>query len=218
MLPTSESRAHGPRVLLVDDSNEYRYGLQMRLRQFSNEIEIVGEAGSAEETRRKLTELNVDLVLLDLHLPSRRWAKPAAEHGLETLRFIRRLPSAPKVLVLSSFKDQADDLFGALKAGADGCMQKDDMNPDELVTAIQRVVAGQAIYSSNVAEMMRSAFLRAHEVSRAGGTPLTSSEDDVLRDLGQGKTVEQIDQDRELDPGTAGSVATRLLDRLRAID
>jgi DNA-binding NarL/FixJ family response regulator len=215
----TEARMTGSaaRVILVDDSIEYRSGVQMGLSEFSDEVQIVGEAGDLEQAEELIDGLRPDVVLLDLQLPERRWSKPAVEHGLAVLNFIHRLPKPPRVLVLSLFREGAEDLFKAFRAGADGCVYKEDVNADELVTAIHKLSAGQAVYTSTIAELMRSEFLKAHVARGRDGGLLSSSEDDVLRDLEEGKTVEEIDENRALRPGTAGAVANSLLERLRAI-
>jgi DNA-binding NarL/FixJ family response regulator len=217
-MPMGDPGRSAARVLLVDDSMEYRIGLQMALREFPEQVRVVGEAGTVDEAKQQLLQLTPDVVLLDLHLPAQRWAKPAADNGLAVLRFIRELSAPPRVLMLSLFRAGADDLFRALKAGADGCVYKEDPNAEELVAAIQKVAAGQPVYTSTVADLMRSAFLEAHESGDRQPEILSTSEDTVLKDLGRGKSAEQIDRERDLHPGTAGDVARRVLDKLRAVE
>lgn len=116
------------RILIADDNQMVRRGLAGLLSNEKN-IEICGEATNAAETLQMASELRPEVILLDVSMPD--------SNGLETARLLReRLPES-KILIVSQH-DAKQLLPGALKAGADGCVDKGRLFSD-LLPALRSV-------------------------------------------------------------------------------
>ena len=121
------------RILVVDDHLIVREGLRWLLGQ-DEEVEIAGEAATADEAMRTIPDVGPDVVLLDLHLPDRS--------GLEVLREVRdRFPDVPVVILTMS--DQPEYVEEAVQAGAAGYLVKNAPQA-ELSRAIHAAAAGAA--------------------------------------------------------------------------
>lgn len=120
-------------VLLVDDQAVIRAGLRSVLE--SADIEIIGEAKDGGRAVDMTRALNPDVVLMDLRMPG--------YDGLTATRDIRADESlhGVRVLVLTTF-DGDRDVVAAISAGADGFLSK-SADPDEIITAVARVAAGE---------------------------------------------------------------------------
>jgi DNA-binding NarL/FixJ family response regulator len=189
-----ESEVHiRTRLLIVDDHLMFRRGVRAVLEVFSDQVEIVGEAGSAEEVVAKVQELVPDVVLLDLQLPlrPRSLGKPEWEHGIAAINQIARVSPCTRVLVLS-YHEESYVLFSAMRAGAHGYITKgDSYDGKELLDAIQRIKAGDVFYGAVIAQLIRE----YHQSSRdpdAHSEPLTPRERQVLDLLAQRKTNAEI--------------------------
>ncbi|MEE8497084.1 MAG: response regulator transcription factor [Acidimicrobiia bacterium] len=120
------------RVLLVDDHKLVRDGIKWML---SNEpsVEVVGEVSSGGELFDLLTEVEVDVVLLDIRMPGMS--------GLEIMADLSQRSEPPRVLMLSMY-DEPGLVQQAIKLGASGYLKK-SAGRDELVKAIQVVAGGK---------------------------------------------------------------------------
>lgn len=155
-------------LLLVDDHAVVRHGLRGFL-ELQPDLVVAGEASSGPEGVELARRLKPDVVLLDLVMPG--------GGGVEALRSLRLEVREARVLVLTSFADDAQ-VFAAMEAGADGYLLK-DVSPDALAAAVREVHAGRPALGPAVAERL---------MRRAGGDPgdprlasLTRRERDVLR-------------------------------------
>ena len=119
------------RVLVVDDHIIVRQGLRMIMEE-EPDMEVAGEAGSAEELMQKMVESEWDVVLLDITLPDRS--------GLEALRDIKDMRPNMPVLILSMHPEE-QYANQALKSGASGYLTKEGA-AQEVVRAIREVVGG----------------------------------------------------------------------------
>lgn len=182
-----------PTVLIVEDEPVMRLGLRAALDPFREHVAIVGEAGNAADALELVQDLVPNLVLLDLRLPqSPSLSRSSEQHGLEAIRQIRELSPLTHVLVLS-YLDKPDILFAALKAGAHGYISKgDQFAGKELINAIRRVTAGEAIFGPLIAEQMRQFFYPDGSESLTQIEPLTRREREVLQLLAQSKTNQEI--------------------------
>ena len=123
---------NGPiRVLLVDDHTLFRKGLAELLEQRGT-ITVAGIAGSGDDAMRLLPEARPDVVITDLNMP------PSG--GLSLLRQLVAGGWNGPVLVLT-VSDAEEDLAAAMQAGAKGYLLK-DMEPEDVVDAVQRAVRG----------------------------------------------------------------------------
>ncbi|MDR1265975.1 MAG: response regulator transcription factor [Propionibacteriaceae bacterium] len=176
------------RVLLVDDQSLMRMGFAMVLRA-EPDIKVVGEAADGRTALAQAAALKPDVVLMDVRMPGM--------DGIEaTRRLVERAPAA-KVIVLTTF-DLDEYAFGALKAGASGFLLK-DVRPDDLVTAIRAVAAGDAAISPRLTRRMLDLF--AAELPHQGESAepaadpleqLTPRERDVFLAVAEGLTNAEI--------------------------
>src|SRR4030065_1091132 len=120
------------RVLLVDDHEVVRSGLRMLL-DSEQDIQIVGEAGTAAEALRAVQELQPDVVLMDIGLPDLS--------GIEAAARIREIRPETAVGALTIHEDK-EYFFRMLDAGASGYVPK-RAAPEELLTAIRAAAKGE---------------------------------------------------------------------------
>ncbi len=122
------------RIILVDDHTLFRKGLAELLEQ-RGDIKVAGIAANADDALRLLAETRPDVVITDLNMPP--------HGGLALLRQIRAEQWPGPVLILT-VSDAEEDLAAALRAGAQGYLLK-DMEPDDVVDAVQRAVRGETV-------------------------------------------------------------------------
>jgi DNA-binding NarL/FixJ family response regulator len=173
------------RVFLVDDHGLFRAGVKAELDSITDDVEVVGEAGTVGEAVAGIAHKKPDVVLLDVHMPD--------GGGAEVLR--RARPDNPEVVFLAlSVSDAAEDVIAVIRAGARGYVTK-TISSHELVRAVVRVSEGDAVFSPRLAGFVLDAF-----ADRPGAAPisdpeldlLTPRERDVLRLLARGYAYKEI--------------------------
>ncbi|HXD65288.1 MAG TPA: response regulator transcription factor [Solirubrobacteraceae bacterium] len=152
------------RVLVVDDHAVVREGLRTFL-QLQDGIEVVGEAADGEQAVARATELEPDVILMDLVMPQL--------DGIGAMRELRRRSSASRVIVLTSFLDD-ERLMPALEAGAAGYLLK-DVEPAELARAVRSACADEALIDPTVA----SRLLHTLSGDRGGARNARSTNDSI---------------------------------------
>src|SRR5216683_1157396 len=131
--------AMGIRVFLLDDHEIVRRGVR-ELLEAQDGIEIVGEAGTAEEGVARIPATKPDIAIVDMRLPD--------GNGVEVCREVRSIDGSIQCLILTSFSDD-EALFDSIMAGAAGYLLK-QINGTDLVDAIRRVAMGQSLLDPNV--------------------------------------------------------------------
>lgn len=124
------------RVLLVDDHPAIRLGMKSLL-DLTDDIQVVGEAKDADGAMRLVTELEPDLVVLDLRLKGETG-------GIEVCRDIKALPGPPRVLIHTAH-NRAEDLAMVTLVGADGYLHK-GVEDAELPEVVRRTHAGERVW------------------------------------------------------------------------
>ncbi len=173
------------RVLVVDDTTLVRQGLRSLLEQREN-IDLVGEAASAQEAYELLEALRPDVVLIDQEMP-----------GLDLVEAIRlfksRLPEV-EVIVLAEWADE-ERAFRAIEAGATGYVLK-DIHIENLVRAIEGVTSGRTLMHPRIARQLVERFrMLLRERQDQNGTAmggLTSRELEILLQMAKGATDREI--------------------------
>jgi two-component system, NarL family, response regulator DevR len=122
------------RVYLLDDHEVVRRGLRDMLEQ-EDDIEVVGESGSAVEAAHRIPALRPDVAVLDGRLPD--------GSGIDVCRDVRSVDPSIRALILTSYEDD-EALFAAIMAGAAGYVLKQIRGTD-LIDGIRRVAAGQSL-------------------------------------------------------------------------
>ncbi len=189
------------RILITDDHAVVRHGLKQILADKLRRATF-GEASNAQEALEKVWKEPWDVVVLDITMPGRS--------GLEVLQEIKRSKPKLPVLVLSM---HPEDQFAMrmLKAGAAGYMTKESA-PDELVGAINKVVAGGRYVSSSLAERMAS-YLNI-DVQIPPHERLSDREFLVMRLIASGKRVGEIAEELSLSVKTISTYRARLLEKM----
>ena len=197
------------RVLLVDDDALVRSGLRMMLAG-ADSLEVVGEAADGREVLAAVDRHRPDVVLMDIRMPQL--------DGIAATRLLATQPSAPAVIVLTTF--DADELvLRALQAGAAGFLLK-DTPPAEIVRAIERVHAGDGMLSPAVTRRLiamvagtSDAGARAEDERRRLAA-LTPRERDVADAVGRGHGNAEIAATLHLSVPTVKGHVSRLLEKL----
>jgi two-component system, NarL family, response regulator DevR len=194
----------GPiRVFLLDDHEMVRRGLK-DLFDTHDDIEIVGESGSATEAEARIPALQPDVALLDARLPD--------GSGVEVCRAIRSVDPSIKAIILTSYDDD-EALFAAIMAGASGYILKQIIGID-LVDVVRKVANGQSLLDPSVTQ-------RVLERLRSGGSSepaelqsLTPQERRILELITEGMTNRQIGGELFLAEKTVKNYVTSILGKL----
>jgi DNA-binding NarL/FixJ family response regulator len=162
------------RVVLVDDHALFRAGVRGEL---GDRVDILGEAASVAEAVPLIVELDPEVVLLDVHLPD--GGGEAVIAGVSTER------PGVKFLALS-VSDAAEDVISVIRAGARGYVTK-TISGEELADAVNRVAAGDAVFSPRLAGFVLDAFRAGERVyGDAELEELTAREREVLQLIARG--------------------------------
>lgn len=196
------------RVVLVDDDPLVRSALSLMLGGQSD-IEVVGEAGNGEAGLALVTDLEPDVVLMDIRMP--------VMDGLEATRALHQRPSPPAVVVLTTF-DADDHVVRAIAAGADGFLLK-DTPPGDIVGAIRTVAAGDAMLSPSATRSLVSRLRSTATTDRTSTAAdrlavLTERELEVAICVGRGLSNSEIASELYLSIPTVKSHVSRLLTKL----
>jgi NarL family two-component system response regulator LiaR len=192
------------RVLIVDDHSVVRKGIQMFLATEPS-IQVVGEAGDGQGAIRKATDLRPDVILMDLVMPH--------GDGVEAIAEIKRRIPNVKIIVLTTFKDEAR-VNAALQAGADGYLLK-DADGDALLQAIHTVQQGNAPLDPCVARHLVSNVTQQKDAD--GIKNLTEREKEVLSLVAQGLSNRAVARALNLSEGTARIHVSNILGKLNAL-
>ena len=172
------------RVLLVDDHALFRKGVASLIDPLED-MEVVGEAGSGREALERAGELMPDLILMDIQMSG--W------DGLETTRRIKEKMPYVKIVMLTISGDD-EDLFEAIKSGAQGYLMK-DIVPEQLVKMLRGVYRGEAPISYLSAAKILEEFTRMAEKETWFHGPtevLTTREREVLELVAKGAMNKEI--------------------------
>lgn len=168
------------RVLIADDHPLFRSGLRAIV-DSSDDMTVVAEAENGAEAVELATTHQPDVILMDLHMP--------VLGGIEATRQVLSQSPDMRVLVLTMI-ERDDAVIAALRAGARGYLVKGS-DREEVLRGIRAVAAGDAIFSSGVAD--RLAPLLASKPATSQAFPnLTDRERQVLEQVARGLTNSQI--------------------------
>ena len=199
-------------VLLADDQALVRAGFRMILKAEEG-ISVVGEATNGAEAVALATELEPQVVLMDVRMPEL--------DGIEaTRRILEAQPDGPRVLVLTTFSED-EYVYEALRAGASGFLLK-DTPPEQLVEAIHVVAGGDALLSPVVTRRVIAEFVRRPPASARPPAPgldeLTARELEILRLIARGLSNAEIAAEAFVSETTVKTHVARILQKLRVRD
>ena len=198
-------------VFLADDQSLVRSGFRMLI-DAEDDMVVVGEATNGLGAVTALTARPANVVLMDIRMPEM--------DGVEATRRIVAAGLPTKVLVLTTF-DLDEYVFAALKAGASGFMLK-DARPDDLLSAIRAVAAGDAVVAPSATRRLLQQVVPklpdvpGHDSSRLD--VLTDREREVLVEIARGATNSEIAANLFMAEGTVKTHVGRLLSKLNARD
>jgi DNA-binding NarL/FixJ family response regulator len=197
-----------PRIFLVEDHAVFRAGVRAEL---GDAVEVVGEADEVAAAIELINERIPDVVLLDVHLPG--------GGGQAVLRGV--LPHHPEVQFLAlSVSDAPEDVIAVIRAGARGYITK-TISGGELLQAVYRVGAGDAVFSPRLAGFVLDAFsqLTATGTVPTGLDPeldqLSPREREVLRLIARGYTYKEVARDLTISAKTVESHVSSVLRKLQ---
>jgi two-component system, NarL family, response regulator NreC len=193
------------RLLLVDDHAVVRSGLRMLLVN-EQDVEIIGEAGSAGEALQAARQLKPNVVLMDIGLPDMS--------GIEATREIKRQYPEIAVVALTIHEDE-EYFFKMLEAGASGYVPK-RAAPEELLTAIRAAASGEVYLYPSLAKLLVRDYLTQDRIP-GEGTPLdglTEREAEVLTYLAEGSSNDEIAEALVISPKTVARHRENIMRKL----
>jgi DNA-binding NarL/FixJ family response regulator len=188
------------RVLVVDDHPVVREGL-MAVLEDTKDVQVVGEAGSAEEALTLVERSRADVVLLDLELPGM--------NGVDAIPRFSASAAHPRVIVLTAY-DTEERVLASLKAGAAGYVLK-GAPASEIAQAIRAVAGGGSYLTPRVA-----ARVVAQVNAPKRSTMLSARERQVLRLVARGRSNKQIARDLAITERTVKFHMTSIFNKLGA--
>ena len=199
-----------PRVFIVDDHGLFRSGVRSEL---GDQVEVVGEADDVDPAIALISTSIPDVVLLDVHLPG--------GGGQAVVTAVRATHPDVRFLALSA-SDAPEDVIAVIRAGARGYVTKTISGAD-LVDAIRRVAAGDAVFSPRLAGFVLDAFAALPAPEGRGGGPsfdpeldqLTPREREVLRLIARGYTYREIARELYISAKTVESHVSSVLRKLQ---
>lgn len=187
------------RVLLVDDHPVVRSGLRAMLAAYPG-LDLIGEASTGEEALRVAASSAPDVVLMDLQLGT-------GIDGVEATRRLLATPTPPRVLVLTTYDNDAD-ILSAVEAGAIGYLLK-DAHPGDLVDAIRAAARGETVLAPHVATRLMSRV-------RGPATALTGRETEILTLVAEGLSNQEIGKTLFISEATVKSHLVHVFTKLDA--
>jgi DNA-binding NarL/FixJ family response regulator len=190
------------RVFLLDDHEVVRRGVR-ELLDAEDDIEVVGEADTAERALARLPAVRPDVAILDVRLPD--------GDGVEVCREIRSRFDDVACVMLTSFSDD-DALVQAVVAGASGYLLK-QLRGNDIVAAVRRVAAGESLLDPDVAQRVADR-LRDPPAEDERLARLTGQERRILDLIADGLTNRQIAAELFLAEKTVKNYVSNLLAKL----
>ena len=190
------------KVLLVDDHEVVRTGLQMLL-ESEPEVTIVGNAASGEEAMKAAGELKPDVIVMDIGLPDMS--------GIEATTKIKQQWPEIAVVALTIHEDE-EYFFQMLDAGASGYIPK-RAAPEELLTAISAASRGEVYLYPSLAKLLVKDYLEeGTQEDRLDG--LTARELEVLELVAEGLTNREIGQQLSISHKTVARHRENIMEKL----
>jgi two-component system NarL family response regulator len=190
-------------VVVADDEELFRRGLRTVLETEAGFT--VAEARDGNEAVARTTALAPDVVLMDVRMPNLG--------GIEAAARIRDLAPSTRVIMLTA-SDDDDDLYGAVRAGANGYLLKDS-SFDTVVGGVRAVARGESLINPSMATKLLAEFAALTDGRPADTTSrLSERELDVLRLVAQGRTNREAAAELNLSENTVKNHMANILDKL----
>jgi two-component system response regulator DevR len=190
------------RVFLLDDHEIVRRGVR-ELIEAHDDLEVVGEAGTAAEAIARIPAIKPDVAVIDMQLPD--------GNGVEVCREVRSRDEEIRCLILTSFADD-EALFDSIMAGAAGYLLK-QIKGSDLVDGIRRVASGQSLLDPDVTARVLERLRKGPEEDERLAR-LTDQERKILDLIAEGLTNRQIGERMFLAEKTVKNYVSNLLSKL----
>jgi DNA-binding NarL/FixJ family response regulator len=193
-----------PKVMLVDDHEVVRQGLRAMI-EAHDDMEVVAEAGDAEEAVLRARSYKPDVIVMDVRMPGRS--------GVEACRDIRAEHPDMAVLMLTSFSDD-QALFDSIMAGAAGYVLK-QIRGNDLVDGIRRVGAGESLLDPAVTARVLDRVRNPKGDEDPRLARLTPTESRILDLIAEGMTNREIGDRIHLAEKTIKNYVSTILHKLQ---
>lgn len=172
------------RVAIIDDHPMVRSGVGAELSKYPERVQLVAQADSVDSGIEMVHAVELDVVLLDVHLPGGRGGGgaevPPACSDVEGVQFLAL-----------SVSDSAEDVVSVIRAGARGYVTK-SISTEDLIDAIERVAGGDAAFSPRLAGFVLDAFGTAQVAGSDEELDLLSARElEVMRLIARGYTYKE---------------------------
>ena len=190
-------------VFLIDDHALFRAGVKAEIGRF---VDVVGEAGTVDEAVSGVLAQRPDVIVVDVHLPD--------GGGRTIIERVREVWPEATFLALS-VSDSAEDVVAVIRAGARGYVTK-TISPTDLVDALRRVHAGDAVFSPRLAGFVLDAFSgNLPPASDSELDQLTAREQEVMRLIARGYTYREVASNLHLSVKTVETHVSAVLRKLQ---
>lgn len=181
------------KILMIDDHALFRMGLSELLERRG--IEVIAAIGDCQEGIRMVQELSPDVVLLDMRMPEMS--------GVQVLQSLRAAGVKMPLVMLTTSRDESD-VIQSLQGGANGYLLK-DMEPDDLITALNDIVRGQTVVAPELAAVLARAVQGEPppgNTQQKNLADLTKREREILCLLAEGQSNKVIARNLGITDGT----------------
>jgi DNA-binding NarL/FixJ family response regulator len=190
------------KIFIADDHPVVRMGIKQILSEVKD-MTVADEAGTGQETIKKVSKNDYDVILLDISMPGR--------NGLDILRELKTKKPKIPVLILSIYPED-QYAVRVLKLGAAGYLTKEGV-PEELINAIRKVAQGRKYISASLAEKLATDLELNSD--RPPHENLSDREYQVLCLLASGKRLKDIAETLSLSIKTISTYRTRILEKMK---
>jgi DNA-binding NarL/FixJ family response regulator len=196
------------RVLVADDQPLVRSGFRMIIEE-RPDLELVGEAEDGQHAIALASQLDPDVILMDIRMPTL--------DGVEATRRLVEAGSRARILVLTTF-DLDEYVYAAVNAGASGFLLK-DVQPEQLVDAIRVVAAGNSLFGPAATQRLLDRFAPPPSPGAAIRIDeLTEREREILTLIAQGRSNAELAQELYLSEATIKTHVSAILRKLAVRD
>jgi len=190
-------------VVLVDDHAVVRAGLR-ELIEAEDDLEVVGEMGTADEARRRIPALRPDVAVLDVRLPD--------GDGVEICQDVRSHTPEVACLILTSYADD-EALVDAVLAGAAGFLLK-EVRAADIVGAVRTAAAGESLFDAETTERVLARLRDGGDDEERRLAELSDRERRIFDLIGEGLTNRQIAEEVHLAEKTIKNYVSNILTKM----
>ncbi|MGD8632947.1 MAG: response regulator transcription factor [Anaerolineales bacterium] len=195
-------------LYIADDHQLFRDGLRALLRSI-DDIEIVGESSDGATAIEQVTEIQPDVVLMDIQMPG--------VNGIEATRKISATSPHIGIIILTMFNDD-DSVFAAMRAGARGYILK-GADQHEMLRTIRAVFEGEALFGPAIADRLMDFFTGLSPRSSPDLFPeLTEREHEVLELIARGHNNQEIADELVIANKTVRNHVSNIFSKLQVAD